>query len=962
MTIHPTTDALQTALYQIAEKTSSAEDLTELYSSIHGILGSLMYARNCYIALYDPSTQIVEFPYFRDDMEQPPGPQTLGRGLTEYVLRTGEPLLATQHELEALVDAGEIARTGPRSLDWLGVPLKKGATTFGVLVLQTYAENIRYCEKEKELLIFVSQQIASAIERKRAAKALAESESKFRAVAESAIPAIYIHNGKKLLYVNPAAEQLFGFSREELLKMKDPWVLVPPVSRDDASTTAADRMEGKQTPARYEIPIYSNSRGLRWIDLSASVIEFSGEKAILATAIDISKRKRAEQLQSALYSISEQASSADDLDKLYASIHEIVGTLMYAENFYIAFYDEHSQNIHFPYVVDSEGSIPTSRKAGKGLTEYVLRTGEPLLVSPEALEDLLGRGEIWQSGAKAIDWLGVPLKKGDKTFGVLAVQTYKEKIRFTEENKEVLTFVSQQVASAVEHKRNEAALRRSEARYRSLIEGATYGIYRADDNGFVSANPALVHMLGYENEAEVLALEMTTDVYCHPSERARILDQFGLPGEGYGFEVTWKRKDGSTILVRLSGRVLCDESGKMFCEGIVENIAERRALEEQLRQSQKMEAVGKLAGGIAHDFNNLLTVIKGYSELVLEKTNDNVEVSSEVLEIKRAAERAASLTGQLLAFSRQQVIAPRTLHLNKLIANLDQLLRPLLGEDVRLELKLSPKLGCIQADPCQIEQIIMNLAVNARDAMPYGGSLTILTESVVVTMARSQEHLSIEPGRYMMFAVSDTGVGMDERTRARVFEPFFTTKELGKGTGLGLSIVYGIVKQHGGHITVKSDLGAGTTFRVYLPASEASAEIAGPEKLPAVEKGNESILVVEDEDGVRSLVRQILTKKGYQVSVAGTVREALVIVENNPGIDLLLTDVVLPDASGRELVRQLALSCPTLKTLFMSGYTDDAMLRHGVSEAHTAFLQKPFTVDSLAQKVREVLDTVPSTH
>ena len=952
-------EALQAALYRIAEKARSAEALPQLYASIHYILGELMYAKNCYIALYDPATDMVHFPYFVDVKDPPPPPRKSRKGLTEYVLRTGEPLLALPGKLQELVRAGELEREGAPSLDWMGVPLKRGGHTFGALVLQSYEPNIQYGEKEKEILTFVSQQIAAAIEGKRSEEALRESESKFRGVAEGAAVAIGIYDGVHFLYVNPTFEAVTGYPWEELRSL-DQWVLVRPDYRSVLQERLRARLRGESTVARYEFPILTKSGEERWLDLSAGAIEFAGKPAVLGSAVDITERKRAEELQSALYRISEQAAAAEDLEQLFASLHAIVGELMNARNFYIALYDPAAGLLSFPYFVDEEDVTPAPKRLGKALTEYVLRTGEPLLASPEVFEDLVRRGEVESVGAPSVDWLGVPLKSGSTAFGVLVVQSYTENVRFNEKQKDILTFVSQHVATAIERKRAQDALRDSEARYRKQVQGAVYGIYRSSlEDRFLEVNPALVSMLGYDSAEELLALKLSRDVYLDPGERGRLIRTYRRSERVENVETRWRKKDGIPIEVRLSGRAVLDAKGEaQSFEMIAEDITERRSLEQQLRQSQKMEAVGRLAGGVAHDFNNLLTVIKGYSELMLEQTAPGAPLRAEAEEIKKAADRAASLTRQLLAFSRQQVLAPRILDLNSAVANMEQMLRRLLGEDIELSTVLSKDLGQVKADPGQVEQVLMNLAVNSRDAMSRGGKLTLETANVALDETYMRDHGGVKPGRYVMLAVSDTGAGMDEETRSRVFEPFFTTKEMGKGTGLGLSTVYGIVKQSEGYIWVYSEAGHGTTFKVYLPRVDESAEES--QKMAALgtgDRGTETILLVEDEDGVRALVKQVLSRQGYTVIETRHGQEALEKFERHAGpIPLLLTDVVLPQMSGRELAERLKALHPEIKVLYMSGYTDDAILRHGVIDQETAFLQKPFTTSVLARKVREVLD------
>ena len=798
-------------------------------------------------------------------------------------------------------------------------------------------------------------------EEKRAQEALRESESKFRAVAETAPIAIYIHDGDKFLYLNPASEQISGYTRAQLLEI-GPWGLVHPEFMDLLRRRTSARQRGEDVPSRYEFPIVAKSGETRWLDFSAGVIQFEGHQAILATAVDITQRKRAENLQAALYRIADTARQAGELSELYPAIHRIVGELMYAKNFYIALHDPETQLLSFPYFVDQEDPAPAPKPLGKGLTEYVLRTGEPLLATPERFAELVQCGEAETIGAPSLDWLGVPLKHGSQNFGVLVVQTYEPNVRYGEKEKEILTFVSQHVAGAIEHKRSQERLRDSETRYRTLVQSAVYGIYRssATDDRFLDVNPAMVAMLGYSSAEELLALKISRDIYWDTEERMRLLAEHGQRGRIDSIQVRWKRKDGSPLTVRLSGRAVRDARGRTLAfEMIAEDITERAALELQLLQSQKMEAVGRLAGGVAHDFNNLLTVIKGYGELMLEELTTNDPMRAEVEEVQKAADRAASLTRQLLAFSRRQVMAPKIIDLNSVVANMDKLLRRLLGEDVEFHTVLDANLGRVKADPGQVEQVIMNLAVNARDAMPGGGKLTIETMNLDLDTFYAREHVTVAAGPYAMIAVSDTGVGMDAETQSHIFEPFFTTKELGKGTGLGLSTVYGIVKQSGGYIWVYSELGRGTTFKVYLPRVGEEAESLESEGTGhETHRGSETVLLVEDEDGVRALIRQVLIRNGYKVLESRHGEEAALLADGHKGpIHLLLTDVVLAKMSGRELAQRLAPSRPRMQVIFMSGYTDEAIIHHGMLTPGTKFLQKPFTTDTLMHTVREVLDS-----
>jgi PAS domain S-box-containing protein len=505
-----------------------------------------------------------------------------------------------------------------------------------------------------------------------------------------------------------------------------------------------------------------------------------------------------------------------------------------------------------------------------------------------------------------------------------------------------------------------AALRAAEAGYETLVEQAPVGIYRSNPEGrFLSANTALVRMLGYESAADLLRLDMARDVYADPAERQGLVDRDTYSDRQYDdVEATWKRKDGGLLTVQLNVRAVRNAARQVeYYETFVRDVTEQRRLQQQVLQSQKMEAVGRLAGGIAHDFNNLLTVITSYSDLLLEDLGKDDPKRDDVEQVRKAAEGAASLTRQLLAFSRQQVLAPRVVSLNAVVDSLQKILRRVIGEDVELATALAPDLGAVKADVGQLEQVLMNLTVNARDAMPTGGKLTIETANVEHDPAYARAREGAAVSRFVMLAVTDTGVGMDEATKARIFEPFFTTKEAGKGTGLGLATVYGIVNQSGGFIWVYSEPGNGTSFKIYLPRVDAPAEGVKAAGNVSVPRGTETVLLVEDAAAVRAVAKQVLQRQGYTVLEAPHGEAALHLAQKHRGrIHLLLTDVVMPVLSGRRLAEQLAPLRPDMKVLYASGYTDDSVVRHGILESGTAYLQKPFTPDSLARKVREVLD------
>ncbi len=472
-------------------------------------------------------------------------------------------------------------------------------------------------------------------------------------------------------------------------------------------------------------------------------------------------------------------------------------------------------------------------------------------------------------------------------------------------------------------------------------------------------NPALIAMLGYESAEEVLALDPKLDVFVDPHEQARVMAEFQRGPRLDNIEVRWKRKDASAITVRLSGRVVNSPGENAgVLEIIAEDITERRVLENQFRQAQKMEAVGRLAGGVAHDFNNLLMVISGYTEVLLENTRKSNPLYPKIEAIHQATDRATTLTRQLLAFSRKQLLELKVVDLNIVVEDMERLLRPLIGETIELHTRLAPDLGRTRADAGQIEQVIMNLVVNSKDAMPNGGKITIQTANAKLGPEDvRREYSYIQPGLYVVLSVTDTGEGMDKETQLRIFEPFFTTKEKGKGTGLGLSTVYGIIKQSGGYVLVESEPRQGTTFRIYLPRVEDALEPAGPVGVSSSHSGgSETVLLVEDEESVRQLVRETLESKGYKLLEADNGEAALQIVAGYSGkIDILITDVVMPGMGGRELSARLCASCPQTKVLYLSGYTEDAIVHEGVLDPDTAFLQKPFTLQMLTRKVREVL-------
>jgi two-component system cell cycle sensor histidine kinase/response regulator CckA len=588
-----------------------------------------------------------------------------------------------------------------------------------------------------------------------------------------------------------------------------------------------------------------------------------------------------------------------------------------------------------------------SREEFLTLTVAELRPDEDVPRMRDAIRRIDGspdRGSEWRH------------KKKDGS--IIVVETHAHSINFQGKPARIIV-----VHDITERKQAKDEIRRLDERYRRLVENSPDGITLTTVGGrFIAVNPAAVAMLGYESEAEVLALDARA-TYASPEDRTPYIAKLAEAGTVQRHEVRLKRKDGTAITVLITARVVTDsDTADQYVESVIQDVTELRRVERQFQQAQKMEAVGQLAGGVAHDFNNLLTVILSYSDFLLsELPEDAVEHRENVEAIREAGVSASGLTRQLLVFSRQQVIEPRVMRLNELITGTSKMLTRLIGEHVELATQLDASTGAIRVDPGLMEQVIVNLAVNARDAMPNGGRLLIESKNVDFWESVAADGLLLSPGPYVTLAVSDNGVGMDVATQAHAFEPFFTTKAVGKGSGLGLATVYGIVRQSGGQISLYSEPGRGTTFKLYFPrvdeARITSEFMVVPRPAP---RGTETILLVEDNPTVRVIAREVLQRQGYHVLEALDSEGALEITEKHEGeIALLLTDVIMPQMSGRELADRFARLRPEARVLFVSGYTDDAIVHHGVLEREMHFLQKPFTGDALLRKVREVLGEVP---
>jgi PAS domain S-box-containing protein len=751
--------------------------------------------------------------------------------------------------------------------------------------------------------------------------ALARSEQKYRSLVENSLQAITISQGGRILFTNRAAAELTGRTVAEVLALRPEEYpeLVHPDDREAVFRRFADRALGRLVPLRNQYRVVAKDGRVRWVESLVSTIEYEGAPAIMSVALDITEQKRAE-------------TERRDSEERYRAIVEAEPQCV--------------------MVLAPDGSLMDMNPAGLRMIEAdslaQVRGKDVLqLVAPshrEAFRELHRRAMAGGSGTLEFEIIGL---KGGRRW----LETHAVPLRGADGQVTGLLGITGDIT---ERRRADDELRRSETRYRSLVRGALYGIYRSTIDGqLLEANPALVAMLGYQSEEELLSVDWSRQVYQDPEERVRLVQEYRDANQIDGAEAHWKKKDGTPVNVRLSGRVMRNPAGSpVGYEMMVEDVSAQRELEEEFRQAQKMEAVGQLAGGVAHDFNNLLTAILGSADLLLMDLPQEDPRREDLMAIRDAGERAATLTRQLLAFSRRQVLQPRVIGLNQVVGGMGKLLPRIIGEDIRLDLALAPDLASVSADPGQIEQVILNLAVNARDAMPDGGRLTIATANADLDAAFTARNPTVQPGAYVRLSVIDTGQGMDEGTLARVFEPFFTTKGPGKGTGLGLATVYGIVKQSGGYIFVRSRPHEGATFDVYLPAMPRSAADRGGAPAPARSgQGSETILLAEDDAAVRSLARRALEQYGYRVLEAANGQEALDLMRRHQAeIALLLTDIVMPEMGGRRSAEHMLQTWPGLKVLYMSGYA-------GPDQPDgRAMMQKPFTPESLARKVREVLD------
>jgi PAS domain S-box-containing protein len=809
------------------------------------------------------------------------------------------------------------------------------------------------------------------------------TEIQFRGLLEAAPEGLIIMNKDgKIILANTQAERMFGYDHQELFGQPADSLI-----RKQVRDISFDQVIGDYSLASsQELGAMPETLGCRKdgsafpAEVNFSPLETRDGLLVIQSIRDVTERVAKERRRAARHAIRRILTEASTLELAAPDILQVVCQNLGWDCGALWVLDARTKELgcldlwHSPAI-----TLPALETAcreylaepGVELTGRVWQSAKPVWITDIDRENDGPRSAAAiQEGLHGA--LGIPILFGTEFFGVLELYR-RDLCQPDDQVLDTLAIVGNQLGHFIKRKRAEEAVHESEARKAAILESALDAIITIDHEGrIVEFNPAAEKMFGHPRE-DVLGREMAGLIIpLGLRERHRDLADYLATGEGPAvgkrLEMSAMRADGSEFPVELTVTRIRSEGPPMFT-GFIRDITERKQAaealqktEEQFRQAQKMEAIGRLAGGVAHDFNNLLTVITGYSQLLSETLTYDDPEKGLVDEIGKAADRAAALTRQLLAFSRKQMLATKVLDLNTIVTDMQKMLQRLIGEDIKLVTALEPALAAVKVDPGQIEQVIMNLAVNARDAMPEGGTLTIETANTELDELYTAAYPELRPGSYVLLAISDTGCGMDETVKARLFEPFFTTKEVGKGTGLGLATVYGIIKQSGGHIAVYSEVGHGTTFKVYLPLAEGNvAAQSAATKPDELAPGTETVLLVEDEDRVRVLTRRLLEKNGYKVVEALNGVEALQYFDGNPEpVDLIISDVVMPEMSGPQLAQQIRLRQPDLKVLFLSGYTDSALIHNGVLNVEKNFLQKPFTPDALARKVREVLDTAHS--
>ena len=927
-------DSLQLALYRITEKASALTDLPEFYAALHAILGELMYAQNFYIALYDEQTKDLSFPYFVDEFDPPPPPQKLGRGLTEYVLRTGRPLLATPEVFQQLVDRGEVVLLGGASVDWLGVPLLRGTDAFGVIVVQSYSDTIRFGAKEQEILTYISRHIAVAIDRKRTESALRESEARHRTIIAGMADGIVVHDARgAVTSFNPGALRILDLTPAEMSGWPASRRVFEPVHEDGTPFEIAEHPAmvtlRTGTPCADVVMGFRSAGGQRrWASINSQPLKRTGDElpyAVVVSITDITRRKEAE-----------NALTRSELR--FRSLVEAIPDWIWE--------------------TDTDGRYTYASPRLKELLGY-----EPAEVLGKRPRDFMHPADAQRFGMQMVGtfsrreaFSGLLNRHIRKDGRVVILETSAEPIIDDQGMLRGYRGIDRDVTT---RKEGEEEL----ARLKMAVEQAAESILITEPDGtIVYVNPAFEHVSGYTKTETIGSNPRILKSGAHDEGFYAAMWQTLQRGEVWSGHVTNRRKDGTLVEEEMVISPVRDTAGRIVNYVAVKRDMTREVeIERRLRQSQKMESLGQLAGGIAHDFNNVLGVIQG--GLALLKTRLTDPALARYVEIgESAVNRGADVAKRLLTFSREGTVALRPLALADVVGELTKVLEHSIERTIDIVTEIPRSLPIIQGDPGQLYQMLLNLCLNARDAIveaqPVSGTgrITIAARTVGGDDVRRIFKSASAP-MYVCISLSDTGSGMNEEVRSRIFEPFFTTKPTGKGTGLGLSVVYGIVQSHNGMIDVESIPHGGTTFRIYLQAYPEELAVRKETVVPKVVGGQETVLVVEDEGALRGLVAELLQSYGYKVLEAEDGMAGLDLFGRHRGtINAVITDMGLPRMSGKDMFARIRDIDPSARVILASGYLEPELKSRLFSAGAKAFIQKPYQPHEILRIVREVLD------
>jgi len=799
-----------------------------------------------------------------------------------------------------------------------------------------------------------------------AKKALEISEHAYRELFHNFQDAIYIQDTQGVfLDVNMGAEKMYGYDRSYFVG-KTPEFVSAPEKNDLEEVMEKLQLALEGEPQHFEFWGLKKNGEIFPKEVRVCRGNYHGQMVIIAFAHDISERKKAEKQSEIVYKIAHATQTVTETQKMYKIIKRELSELIDTKNFFVGILNSKKNTIAIPIMTDQRDTISEAPLKGT-ISKLVISSKKPMLLSPSEMLELERAGKIGHVGSPCKTWLGVPLLVDQEVLGVLVVQSYEKVNAFNQEDLQLLEFVSSQIAISIKHVANEEHIRKlTEAVEQSpgalMITDSSYRVEYANQAYLQTTGQVLEVLLG--SRSPILVERQ------HFDGKDILISDLVSEGESWQGELLLRRKDGTEYWNSLAISSIKNSWGEIVNYLVMaDDVTEDKRLMQQLNQVKKIESVGTLAGGIAHDFNNLLTVVNGYAEMLINALKDRPELQNKAKNILKSGTRAKEMTSKLLAFSRKQIFNPRILEINQIILEQQDIFQRLIGEDIQIVTHLQDDLATIKADPGQIEQILINLIINSRDAIH---EVTGNNKKRIVVSTKAQQidenFLAAHPGSalgdHIHISVSDTGIGMPSDVIEKIFDPFFTTKDQGKGTGLGLSTVYGIIKQNGGSIYIYSESGYGTTVNIYWPVREGDVDHSEHEILLDVGDfhGNERILLVEDDDDVREFSYTLLSRQGYKVQCAFDASEALEIAKQYVSLgelpDILVTDMIMPGMTGKDLASRLQENQPDLKVLFMSGYTNSQIVEHGSLLEGVHFLQKPFSLIELSQKVRDILDGV----